>query len=107
MERDTILQEEPDRDLLMEHKGIIGEDYQLMGEANSWNPGVDGDLGQLAASAYEDRGARKDVSSVHGRYNYHQDLSTPETGIYTKGNQLFVASRGTTPDKDWVRPSRI
>ena len=97
----TILQEEPDRDFLMENKGTVGEDYELMPEPNSWNPGVDGDLGQLAAAAYEGRGTRKDVSSVHGRYTYHQDLSTPETGIYTKDNQLFVASRGTTLDKDW------
>ena len=101
MERDTILQEEPDRNVLMENEGIVGKNDELMGEANSWNPGVDGDLGQLTAAAYSDYGARKDVSSVHGRYNYHQDLSTPETRIYTKGNQLFVASRGTTIDKDW------
>ena len=97
----TILQEEPDRDLLMENEGIVGENYEIVGEANSWNRGVDGDLGQLAAAAYEDRGVRKDVSSVHGRYDYHKDLSTAETGIYTKGDQLFVASRGTTLDKSW------
>ena len=105
MERDailsTILQEEPNRDLLMENEGIVRENYGIADEANSWNPGVDGDLGQLAAAAYEDRGARKDVSSVHGRYDYHEDLSTPETGIYTRGDKLFVASRGTTLDKSW------
>ena len=31
----TILQEEPDRDIFMENKGIVGEDYELMSEPNS------------------------------------------------------------------------
>jgi hypothetical protein len=31
----TILQEEPDRDLLMENKGIVGEAYELTPEPNS------------------------------------------------------------------------
>ena len=97
----TILQEEPDRDLLMENEGIIGEDYQVMSEPNSLNLGTDGDLGRLAADAYEEPAERRDVSSIHGKYDYHKSLSTPETAIYTKGDQLFVASRGTTLDKDW------
>ena len=91
----TILPEGPDLDLLMENEGIIGEDYQILAEPHSWNPGVDGDLGLLAADAYEEPTERRDVSSIHGRYDYHKKLSTPEPAIYTKGDQLFVASRGT------------
>ena len=92
----TILQEEPDRNLLFENQGIVGEDYSM-----SSGPLIDDDLGQLAADAYEDTDVRKAVSGVEGSYKYHQDLSTPETGIYTKDNQLFVASRGTTLNKSW------
>ena len=98
---DAILQEEPDRDLLMENEGIIGEDYQVMPEPNSWNPGTDGDLGRLVADAYEEPDERQDVTSIHGRHDYHKNLSTPERSVYTKDNQLFVASRVTTLDKDW------
>jgi hypothetical protein len=93
----TILQEEPDRNLLFEHQGIVGEDYSLSSGAL-----IADDLGQLAADAYEDIDVRKPVSGVEGRYKYHQDLSTPETGIYTKDDQLFVASRGTTLNKSWT-----
>jgi len=106
MDRDSILseivQEQGDRDVLMDGPQVImDEDYQIVDEANSWNPGVDGDLGQLAADAYEDIDERKDLSSIHGRYDYHEKLSTPETSVYTKDSQLFVASRGTTLNKSW------
>ena len=74
----TILQEEPYRDLLMENKGIVGEDYELMPEPNSWNPGVDGDLGRLATDAYEDHDTRQDVTSLHGRYDYHKNRRRPK-----------------------------
>ena len=96
VQRDTILQEQPDRNLLFENQGIVGEDYEL-----SYGPLIDDDLAQLAGDAYEDTDVRKPVSGVEGSYTYHEDLSTPETGIYTKDNQLFVASRGTTLNKSW------
>ena len=61
MERDTILQEQPDRNLLFENQGIVGENYEL-----SYGPLIDDDLGQLAADAYGDRDVRKAVSGVEG-----------------------------------------
>ena len=57
----------------VENKGIVGENYQVISEPNSWNAGIDGDLGLLAADAYEEPGKRRDVSGLHGTYDYHKN----------------------------------